>query len=104
MHRIQTLRRGGALVRVQWVCAARSRRTNSRNHSSSWFNPETSLDRVETTDEQRVEAEESGDQQNLASTNGLAQVEQVSDDVREFVEQFEDREQQLRERFEAVVD
>ena len=68
------------------------------------FNPEASLDRVETSYEQRVAADQDGDQEGLDDAHVLAQVERVGDDVRALADQFEEREQQLRERFDAVVE
>ncbi|WP_255197748.1 hypothetical protein [Halorarius litoreus] len=68
------------------------------------FNLETSLQRVETSYEQRVEAESEGDQQHLAAASGLAQIERVSEEVHDLADQFEQREAQLRERLDAVAE
>jgi hypothetical protein len=40
----------------------------------------------------------------LTEATGLAQIEQVSDAVRERAEQFEEREEALRARFEAAAE
>jgi hypothetical protein len=64
------------------------------------FNPEATVDQVEQTYEQRAEAETDGDgQTGLESQAALAQIEQVSQDVRAKADQFEEREATLRERF-----
>lgn len=64
------------------------------------FNPQATIDQVEQTYEERAEAETDGDgQTGLESQAALAQIEQVSQDVRAKAEQFEDRETTLRERF-----
>jgi hypothetical protein len=68
------------------------------------FNPEASLDRVETSYEQRIESEQEGDQRGLDTVSGLAQIERVSDDVRDLAGEFEQREAQLRERLDAVTE
>jgi hypothetical protein len=69
------------------------------------FNPEATIDRVEQAYEQQVEKESDDDgQRSLESANGLAQIERVSEAVQERAEQFEEREEQLRARFEAEAD
>jgi len=69
------------------------------------FNPEATIDRVEQAYEQRVETESEADgQRSLEGANGLAQIERVSEAVQERADQFEDREAQLRARFEAEAD
>jgi hypothetical protein len=66
------------------------------------FNPEATIDRVEQAYEQRVAAETDSDgQRPLAETTGLAQIEQMNEAVQERASQFEEREAQLRARFEA---
>lgn len=67
------------------------------------FNPEATLDRVKTEYEQRLEdsGEEDG-QRSLEEANGLAQIERIGEDLRDRVEQFESREEALRERFQEV--
>jgi hypothetical protein len=67
------------------------------------FNPEATIDRVEQAYEQAVEAgNDGGMQASLSGERGLAQIERVSEDLRTKVEQFEDREEALRERFQQV--
>jgi hypothetical protein len=67
------------------------------------FNPEATLDRVEGEYERRIEADGDGDEQrSLGEANGLAQIERVGEDLRDRVEQFESREEALRERFQEV--
>jgi hypothetical protein len=69
------------------------------------FNPEATLGRVEAEYERRMEADRDGDdQQSLAEANGLAQIERVGEDLRDRVEQFESREEALRERFQEVAE
>jgi hypothetical protein len=73
-----------------------------RSANDILFNPETTLDRVERSYERQAEAETDGEQTGLESQIALAQLERVSEDVREKATTFEAREEQLRERF-AVV-
>jgi hypothetical protein len=73
-----------------------------RSANDILFNPETTLDRVERSYERRAEAQTNGEQTGLESQIALAQLERVSEDVREMAATFEAREEQLRERF-AVV-
>jgi hypothetical protein len=73
-----------------------------RSANDILFNPETTLDRVERSYERQAEAETDGDQTGLESQLALAQLERVSEDVREKAATFEAREEQLRERFAAV--
>ncbi|WP_178917822.1 hypothetical protein [Natronomonas gomsonensis] len=69
------------------------------------FNPDGTLERVEREYEQQAEAETDGDgQTGLESQVALAQIEQVSDSVREKAETFEEREAELRERFAEAAD
>ena len=69
------------------------------------FNPEATIDRVEHAYEQQVEEETDEDgQRSLEGASGLAQIERVSEDLRERATQFEEREEQLRARFEAEAD
>jgi len=69
------------------------------------FNPDGTLERVEREYEQQAEAETNGDgQTGLESQVALAQIEQVSDSVREKAETFEEREAELRERFAEAAD
>ena len=64
------------------------------------FNPDGTLERVEREYEQQAESETDADgQTGLESQVALAQIEQVSEDVREKAETFEEREELLRERF-----
>jgi uncharacterized protein YukE len=66
------------------------------------FNPEATLDRVKRAYERQAEAETDGEQTGLESQVALAQLERVSEDVREKASSFESREERLRERFAAV--
>ncbi|MFQ3318094.1 MAG: hypothetical protein ACI80F_000141 [Natronomonas sp.] len=69
------------------------------------FNPDGTLKRVEQAYEQQAEAETSDDgQTNIESQVALAQVEGVSESVREKAERFEEREELLRERFAEAAD
>ncbi|MFC5971396.1 hypothetical protein ACFPYI_08655 [Halomarina salina] len=63
------------------------------------FNPEATIDRVQQAYEQQTEEVE---QEGLTSGRGQARIEQVGDDLRDAVEQFESREEALRERFTQV--
>ena len=64
------------------------------------FNPDGTLERVEREYEQQAESETDADgQTGLESQVALTQIEQVSEDVREKAETFEEREAMLRERF-----
>jgi hypothetical protein len=68
------------------------------------FNPEGAIERVEQTYEQQREADDSdGSQASLAGERALASIERVSDDLREKVDQFEEREAALRERFQQTT-
>jgi hypothetical protein len=73
-----------------------------RSANDILFNPEATLDRAERAYEQRAEAETDGEQTGLESQVALAQLERVSEDVREKASSFESREERLRERFAAV--
>jgi hypothetical protein len=67
------------------------------------FNPEATIETVETTYEREAAAETTGDgQTGLASQVALAQLERVGQDIRAKAEQFETREAALRGRFEAT--
>jgi hypothetical protein len=67
------------------------------------FNPEATLGRVEGEYERRMETDRAGDgQRSLAEANGLAQIERIGDDLRDRVDQFESREEALKERFQEV--
>ncbi len=64
------------------------------------FNPQATIDQVEQTYGERAEAETDGDgQTGLESQAALAQIKQVSQNVRAKADQFEEREATLRERF-----
>ena len=64
------------------------------------FNPAATIDRVEQTYEQHAEAATDADgQTGLKSQVALASIEQIKQDVREKAQQFEQREETLRERF-----
>ena len=68
------------------------------------FNPEGTIDQAEQAYEQQLDAED-GDrsQSSLAGERALASIERVSDDLQANVEQFEEREDALRERFQQVT-
>ena len=69
------------------------------------FNPDGTLKRVEREYEQQAESETDADgQTGLESQVALAQIKQVSESVREKAETFEEREEQLRERFAESAD
>ena len=63
------------------------------------FNPEGTIERVEQAYEEQLEADENGSQSSLAGERALASIERVSDDLQKKVNQFEEREDALRERF-----
>ena len=68
------------------------------------FNPEGTIERVERADEEQLEADgDNGSQASLAGKRALASIEQVSDDLQEKVDQFEEREDALRERFQEAM-
>jgi hypothetical protein len=73
-----------------------------RSANDILFNPEATLDRVKRAYERQAEAETDGEQTGLGSQVALAQLERVSEDVREKAATFETREERLRERFAAV--
>jgi hypothetical protein len=64
------------------------------------FNPQATIDRVQQAFEQ--ERADTGEQEGLSGEGGQAHIERVSDDLRDAVEQFESREEALRERFSQV--
>jgi hypothetical protein len=69
------------------------------------FNPDGTLDRVEAAYEQQADSDsDANGQTGLTSQVALAQIEQVSSDVREKAETFEEREAQLRDRFAEPAD
>ena len=68
------------------------------------FNPEGTIERVERAYEEQLEADgDDGSQASLAGERALASIERVSDDLQEKVEQFEEREDALRERFQEAM-
>ncbi len=68
------------------------------------FNPEDTIKRVEQAYEQELEADgDDGSQASLAGERALASIERVSDDLQKKVEQFEEREDVLRERFQEAM-
>jgi len=68
------------------------------------FNPEGTIECVEQAYEQQLEADgDDGSQASLAGERALASIERVSDDLQEKVEQFEEREDALRERFQEAM-
>lgn len=73
------------------------------------FNPDATVTRVETAYEQRLKDKRQaadGERQQTGhdESTGLAQIERVSDDLQEKAEQFETREEALRDRFQAVTE
>jgi hypothetical protein len=62
------------------------------------FNPEGTIERVERAYEEQLEADEDGSQTSLAGERALASIERVSEDLQQEVDQFEEREDVLRER------
>jgi hypothetical protein len=68
------------------------------------FNPEGTIERVEQAYEQQLDAEDGdGSQSSLAGKRALASIERASEDLQANVEQFEAREDALRERFQQVT-
>ncbi|ELY79722.1 hypothetical protein C487_06228 [Natrinema pallidum DSM 3751] len=68
------------------------------------FNPEGTIERVERAYEEQLEADgEDGSQASLAGERALACIERVNEDLQDNVEQFEAREEALRERFQQVT-
>ena len=68
------------------------------------FNPEGTVERVERAYEEQVAANEEVEQGTLDGECGLTRIEEVSDDLHANVQQFEDREQALRARFQAAAE
>ena len=68
------------------------------------FNPEGTIERVERAYEEQLEADgDDGSQASLAGERALASIERVSDDLQGKVDQFEEREDALRERFQDAM-
>ena len=67
------------------------------------FNPEQTVEEVEQAYEQELRSQEGG-QSRLDGEQGLAQIERVQQSVRSEVEQFESREEALRERFQQAIE
>ncbi|WP_193310447.1 hypothetical protein [Halorubrum halophilum] len=68
------------------------------------FNPEGTVERVKRAYEEQLEADgDDGSQASLAGERALASIERVSDDLQEKVDQFEEREDALRERFQDAM-
>ncbi|MFU1783054.1 hypothetical protein ACM16X_16925 [Haloarcula japonica] len=68
------------------------------------FNPEGTIERVERAYEEQLEADgDDGSQASLAGERALASIERVNDDLQEKVDQFEEREDALRERFQDAM-
>ena len=68
------------------------------------FNPEGTIERVEQAYEQQLEADgDDGSQASLEGERALASIERVNEDLQANVEQFEAREEALRERFQQVT-
>jgi len=68
------------------------------------FNPEGTIERVERAYEEQLEADgDDGSQASLAGERALASIERMNEDLQASVEQFEAREEALRERFQQVT-
>ncbi|EMA27503.1 hypothetical protein [Haloarcula japonica] len=68
------------------------------------FNPEGTIERVERAYEEELEADgDDGSQASLAGERALASIERVNEDLQANVEQFEEREDALRERFQDAM-
>ena len=68
------------------------------------FNPEGTIERVKRAYEEQLEADgDDGSQASLAGERALACIERVNDDLQEKVDQFEEREDALRERFQDAM-
>jgi hypothetical protein len=68
------------------------------------FNPEGTIERVERAYEEQLEADgDEGSQASLAGERALASIERVNEDLQANVEQFEEREDALRERFQDAM-
>jgi len=68
------------------------------------FNPEGTIERVERAYEEQLEVDgDDGSQASLAGERALASIERVNEDLQANVEQFEAREEALRERFQQVT-
>ena len=61
------------------------------------------MEEVEQAYEQELRSQEGG-QSGLDGEQGLAQIERVQQSVRSEVEQFESREEALRERFQQAIE
>jgi hypothetical protein len=68
------------------------------------FNPDRTIERVREAYEREVDEERDGDQRGVGEASGLAQIERIGSDVKAKAEQFEAREEVLKERFAAVDD
>ena len=66
------------------------------------FTPDRILDRVERTYERQADEETADGQTGIESQVALAQIERVSEDIRQKADAFESREEALRERFAEV--
>ncbi|MCF2166049.1 hypothetical protein [Halobacterium salinarum] len=68
------------------------------------FNPEGTIERVERAYEEQLEVDgDDGSQASLVGERALASIERVNEDLQANVEQFEAREEALRERFQQVT-
>ncbi|MDT3437461.1 MULTISPECIES: hypothetical protein [Halobacteriales] len=68
------------------------------------FNPEGTIERVERAYEEQLETDgDDGSQASLAGERALASIERVNDDLQEKIDQFEEREDALRERFQDAM-
>ena len=69
------------------------------------FNPKGTIERVEQAYEEEVEAESDDSMQtSLNGERGLAQIEHISEELQSKAEQFEDREEALRERLQQAME
>ncbi len=68
------------------------------------FNPEGTIKCVEQAYEKQLEANnDDGSQMTIDGERALASIERISDNLQEKVEQFEEREDELRERFQDAM-
>jgi hypothetical protein len=77
--------------------------TSARPTTSCSY-PEGTIKCVERAYEEQLEADgDDGSQASLAGERALASIERVSDDLQEKVDQFDEREDALRERFQDAM-
>jgi len=75
----------------------------ARTANDLLFNPEGAVERVKSEYERQIKAEDGGDQEGLKGERALARIEDVSMEVQAKAEQFEEREETLRERFKQAA-